>query len=127
MLCYQLKAVSVSSDNHTVPPGGLTLPGDGPDEVVGLVAGKFVAGDIHGIQHILQHGHLLSQFLRHPLALRLISLVLQMPESWLFPVEGHADGFRGLLVHQPLERCHKTINCVGIKSVLRCQGADAIK
>ena len=40
MLCYQLKAVSVSSDNHAVPSSGLTLPGDGPTV---LSIGHFMA------------------------------------------------------------------------------------
>ena len=124
---HQLQAVLVPGDGHAFPPCGLALPGDGADEVVGLVARKLVPGDVHGVQHLLEDGHLDGKLLGHPLALGLVAVVGKVAEGGLPPVEGDAQGVGRLLLRQAQQGGHKAVDRVGWRTVPGGQGAHAVK
>ena len=87
---------------------------DGTDEVVGLVAGEVVLGNVHGGEYLFQIRQLHGQLLRHPLALGLVAFIRLMAEGGLPAVEGDAQRLRLLLVQQPLEGGEKAIDGMGI-------------
>ena len=123
----ELEAVLVAGNGYALPACRLAFPGDGADEVICLVSRQLVAGDVHGVQHLLEDRHLLGQLLGHPFPLGLVALVFQMPEGGLPPVEGDAQGLRLFLLQQPLEGGDKAIYGVGIQAVPGRQGPDAVK
>ena len=122
----ELEAVLVAGDDDAVPAGCLAAAADGADEIVGLVAGEVVLGNVHGGEHLLQIRQLHGQLLRHPLALGLVAFIRLMAEGGLPAVEGDAQRLRLLLVQQPLEGGEKAIDRMGIQPVPCGQGADAI-
>ena len=123
----ELEAVLVPGDHHARPARGLALPGDGADEVVGLVPRQFVAGDVHGVQHLLEHRELLGQLLGHSLPLGLVALVGQVAEGGLPPVEGDAQGLGGLLVQQLLQGGDEAVDRVGVEPLPGGQGPHAVE
>ena len=123
----ELKAVLVPGDHHARPARRLALPGDGADEVVGLVPRQLVAGDVHGVQHLLEHRELLGQLLGHSLPLGLVALVGQVAEGGLPPVEGDAQGLGGLLVQQLLQGGDEAVDRVGVEPLPGGQGPHAVE
>ena len=110
----ELETVLIAGDDDAVPAGCLAAAADGADEIVGLVAGEIVLGNVHGGEHLLQIRQLHGQLLRHPLALGLVAFIRLMAEGRLPAVEGDAQRLRLLLVQQPLEGGEKAIDGVGI-------------
>ena len=109
----ELEGVPVPGDDDGLPPGGGVPHRDGAQKVVGLPAVQLVAGDVHGVQHVLQNGHLDGQLVRHPLALGLVALIGQMPEGGGLPVKADAQGVGGLLVQQLLQDGEEAVDGVG--------------
>ena len=85
---------------------------DGADEIVGLVAGEIVLGNVHGGEHLLQIRQPHGQLLRHPL--RWPCAFIRLMAEGSPAVEGDAQRLRLLLVQQPLEGGEKAIDGVGI-------------
>ena len=69
----------------------------------------------------------MRQLLRHPLALRLITCILFMPERRGAHVEGNRHRIRLRLMLQLFQHGHKAVNAVCIQPLLGAQQADAIK
>ena len=80
----ELEGVLVPGGDDALVPRFLAEAGDAAQQVVGLEALALHAEDAHGVQHILEDGHLHCQLLRHALALGLVALVLLMPEGRCF-------------------------------------------
>ena len=110
----ELETVLVSRHDDAVPARRLAAAADGADEIVGLVAGEVVLGNVHGGEHLLQIRQLHGQ-------LRLVA------ERRLAPIERHAQPLGLLLVEQTLQRREKAVYRVGIEPVARRERADAVK
>ena len=128
LICDQLQGILVSGDHHRFPPLLAVHAGDGSQQVVRLPAIQLVHGDVHGRQHFLQNGHLAGQFLGHPLAGGLISLVSQVAEGRRLSVKGDTQRVRLHLIQQFVENIQKSKNGVGGLTVPGSQIlADTIK
>ena len=122
----ELEGVLVPGHQHAVPPGRLALPGESAQQVVRLPSGQLVAGDVHGVQHLFEHRHLLGQLLRHGVAGGLVGLVGLVAEGGSVDVEGHAQRLRLLLLRQPQQRREKAVHRMGIEPVPCGQGTNAV-
>ena len=122
----ELQGVLVSRHHHALPAGGFALAGDGSDEIVRLPALQLVAGDIQGIQHLLEHRHLHSQFLRHGLAGGFVGLICRVAEGGGMNVKGDAQRVRSLLPHQTQQSGQKAEDRMGIEPFPVGQRADAV-
>ena len=123
----ELEAVLVTGDRHAVPSRRLTLAGDGADEIVGLVARQLVSGDAHGVQQLLEKGHLLRQLLRHSLALGLVALVGEVAEGGFPAVKGDAQGLGLLLLQKAQQGGDKAVYRVGGQALPGGKGPHAVK
>ena len=124
----KLEGVLVSGDDDCVATLILVDPGHGAQQVVCLPALQFVAADVHGVQHFLQHRHLGGQLLGHALALGLIALVGQVAEGGGLQIKGHRQAIRLLFVQQLEQDVEESENGVGGQPVPGGQVlADAIK
>ena len=123
----ELQGVLVPGDDHRVPPRRGVPHRDGADQIVGLPPLQLVAWDVHGVQDLLQDGHLGGQLIGHPLALGLIALIGQMPEGGAPPIEGDAQGVGPLLIHQLLQDGEKAVDGVGGCAVPGGEHPNAVK
>ena len=125
MLVDELQAVPVAGGDDAVPAGGCAFLPHRADDVVRLPALAGEDGDIHGPQHILHHGHLLGQLVRHAVAGGLVLVVLLVAEGGAVEIEGHAQGVRRVLVLQPLHDIQKSVDGMGIEPLPGGQGPHA--
>ena len=117
VLVDELQAVAVAGDDDAVPARLAGFFGDGADDVVGLPALAGVDGDIHGRKHLLHHGHLLGQLLRHAVAGGLVAVVAQVAEGGAVQIEGHTQAVGLLLGQHPVEDVQKAEDGVGVLPV----------
>ena len=126
-LAHQLQAVAVSGGKETVIfPGGagssqcaqniVRFPALGGNGAVAKVC-----------QQLLEHRHLLCQFLGHGVAGGLVAIVHFMPEGGSFQVKSHGHLVRLALLEQGEQNVQKAIDGVGVTSVLGGQQLDAVK
>ena len=127
VLVHQLEGVLVAGDDDGLPALPLVDGGNGADEVVGLPAGKLIAGNVHGVQHLPDNGKLGGQVLGHGLALRLILSIGQVAEGRRLQVKGTAQGVGVFLLHQLEQNIEKTEDGVGGSPIPGGQGANAVK
>ena len=123
----ELEGVLVPGDEAAVIPRLLADAGHGAQKVVRLPARQLVPADAHGVEDLLQNGHLDLQLLGHALAGGLIGGAQLVAEGWGVDVEGHADAVGLLLVHEPLQDREKTVHAVRRRAVRRVQHPDAEK
>ena len=123
----ELEGVLVPGDEAAVIPRLLADAGHGAQKVVRLPARQLVPADAHGVEDLLQNGHLDLQLLGHALAGGLIGGAQLVAEGWGVDVEGHADAVGLLLVHEPLQDREKAIDAVRGRTVRRVQHTDAVK
>ena len=128
VLVDELERVLVPGDDDGLAPLGGIDPGHGAQEIVRLPALQLTAADVHGVQHLLQHRHLDSQLLRHPLALGLVVRERLVPEGGRAHVKGHRQTLGLFLVQQLEQDVQKTENGVGGQTLPGGQVlADAVK
>ena len=125
--CNELERILVPGGDDAGVPRFFARSRHAAQQVVGLKALLLHAEDPHGVQNVLEDGHLHGQLLRHALALGLVALVLQMPEGGGFQVEGHGDPVGLFNVQQPLQDGQKAVDRVGGGAVRGVQHADAEK
>mgnify|MGYP006874288986 CR=1 FL=1 len=122
----ELQGVLVPRHHHALPVRCLTLAGNGAQQVVRLPSLQLVAGDVQGIQNLLEHRHLHAQLLRHGLAGGLVRLVRRVAEGGGVDIKGDAHRVGLLLLPQPQQRGEKAEHGVGIEPVPGGKGADAV-
>ena len=127
VLIHQLQAVAVAGEDDALPALPAADVRHSADDVVGLPALTFVDGDIHGGKDLLHHGHLHGKLLGHPVAGRLVALVLQMAEGGAVEVKGNAQGV-GLFLHRDLlQNIQEAEDGVGIQALPGGQRPHAVK
>ena len=122
----KLKGILVASHHHAVPARRLAPSGNGADEVIGLPALHFVARNVQGVQHLLEHRHLHPKLLRHGLAGGLVVLVRLVAERGSVDVKRDAQRVRLLLVPQTQQRGKKAEDCVGEQPLPVGKRANAV-
>ena len=78
-------------------------------------------------QQLLEHRHLLGQFLRHAVAGGLVAVVHFVPEGGSLQVKGHGHLVGLALLEQGEQDIQKAVNRIGIAAVLGGQQLDAKK
>ena len=124
---HQLETVAVTGGDHTLRA---LLPADTGKGAENIVRFKAVALDkpvAEKLQKLFEIWELLGQFLRHPLALRLIARVGLMAECRGFPVKRDGHGVRLRLRHQPLQHGQESIDPICIQALLGGKDADPVK
>ena len=126
-LAHQLQAVAVSGGKEAV-----VLPGGAGSSQCAQNIVRFPALGGNGAvakvcQQLLEHRHLLCQFLGHGVAGGLVAIVHFMPEGGGFQVKSHGHLVRLALLEQGEQNVQKAIDGVGVTSVLGGQQLDAVK
>ena len=88
---HELQRILVSRGDDTVPACAFALARDRADQIVGFKARELVAGDVHRVEHVLEHRHLHGELFGHGVARGLVALVLEVAERRLAAVEGDAQ------------------------------------
>ncbi len=101
-LIDQLEQVHVAGDDERIDVLVLGLPGEGPEEVVGLVPFLLEDGDVQGLHDRPDAVHLRAELVRHLGAVGLVLGVDLVAEGAPL-VEGHGD-VGGLLVAQDVQQ-----------------------
>ena len=126
-LAHQLQAVPVSGGKEAV----VLADGAGSSQrAQNIVRFPSLGGNgavAKVCQQLLEHRHLLCQFLGHGVAGGLVAIVHFMPEGGGFQVKGHGYLVRLALLEQREQNVQKAIDGVGITSVLGGQQLDAVK
>ena len=91
VLGHELQRILVSRGDDTVPACAFALARDRADQIVGFKARELVAGDVHRVEHVLEHRHLHGKLFGHGVARGLVALVLEVAERRLAAVEGDAQ------------------------------------
>ena len=126
-LAHQLQAVAVSGGKKAVVLPGVTGRGQRAQDVVGLPAlgGDLAIAEVG--QKLLQHRHLLGQFLGHPVAGGLVAVVHLVAEGRGAQVERDGDLVRFALLEKGKQNIQKAVNGIGIAAVFGGQQLDAEK
>ena len=126
-VAHQLQAVAVSGGQKAVILPGGAGSGQRAQDVVGFPA---LGGDgavAQVCQQLLEHRHLLGQFLRHAVAGGLVAVVHFVPEGGSLQVKGHGHLVGLALLEQGEQDIQKAVNRIGIAAVLGGQQLDAKK
>ena len=99
----------------------------GSQDIIRLKPRLLHGADPHGGEHLLHHGHLLSQLLRHGLSRPLIFRVQLMPEGGRVHVKGHGKIARSLLLQDLEQDVQKAVNRVGMKPLGIAQVRHAVE
>ena len=124
---HELQRILVSRGDDTVPACAFALARDRAEQIIGFKARELVAGDVHRVEHVLEHRHLHGELFGHGVARGLVVGVRFVAERRLAPIERHAQPLGLLLVEQTLQRREKAVYRVGIEPVARRERADAVK
>ena len=123
----ELQAVPVAGNHHTLPAIVAANAAHGADHIIGLPALAGINGNIHGLQHLHHHRHLLCQFFRHSVACCFVTIVLQVTECGAVDVKGNTHRFWLLLLLHPLQNVQKSENGIGVKPLPGGKGLDSKK
>ena len=123
----QLQAVPVTGYDHAGVAVLVRAAADGAEQVVGLVARLFAAGNAQGIEHLLCQRQLCGQLIRHALAGCLVGGEFKVTEGFLLHVKADDGAVGLLLVLQFEQRSQKAVNRVGGQSLVVGQLPDAVE
>ena len=126
VLGHKLERVLVPCGDDAVPALLFAFARDRADQIVRFEARELVAGNVHRVEHILEHRHLHGELLGHGVARGLIALVFQVAERRLAAVEGDAQRLGLFLVEQAPEHREKAEDRMGEEAVARGERTDAV-
>ena len=126
VLGHELQRILVSRGDDTVPACAFALARDRADQIVGFKARELVAGDVHRVEHVLEHRHLHGELFGHGVARGLVALVLEVAKRRLAAVEGDAQRLGLFLVEQAPEHREKAEDRMGEEAVARGERTDAV-
>ena len=98
MLSGKLQKIPITGQHRHLQPSGLAALRHGTQQIVRLQSRLFHGLDAHGMEHVLQHRHLLMELRRHGLSGPLVSLVHFMPKSRCLHIKSHRQIVRLFLV-----------------------------
>ena len=98
----QLQKVSVPRNHNRHNAVFLRQSGKRPQNIVRLKALLLKNRDVHGLQYLLQKGHLFAQFLRHTLSGSLVAVKGSVAEGGRMQIKRHRQ-IIGLLLIQKLK------------------------
>ena len=111
----QLQKIPVSRDDGNLHPLGFPALRDGAEDIIRLQTFLLHDGHTHGCQHLLHHGNLLPQLLRHRLPRTLVRCVHLVPESRRVHVKGHDQRVRLLRIQKFEQNIQKSVHSVGVQ------------
>ena len=127
LLVHQLEGVPVPGEKEGFPVLFLGGPGEGSQDVVGLVPGAFHHRPPQGGQQFLDHRQLLGQLRGHPLPLGLVAVVQLVAEGGGGQVKGKDRHVRLQLLQQLEDNVEEAVDGVGVLPVFGGEKFDAVK
>ena len=125
-IAHQLQAVPVSGGDDALIARILTQPGQGAQNIVGLIAFAGHHRIAQLLQQILEIGQLHCQFVGHAMASGLVFGVELVPEGGRLEVEGKGNRIRGSFLTDLQKDGEKAIDAVGIDAILGGERAHAV-
>ena len=124
---HQLEAVAVARGDDALVAARAARGGQRAQDVVGFV--PLARDDLvaQRRQHLLEHGHLGGQLVRHALALGFVARVHLVAEGRGFQIEGHGHLVGRLRAGEFCEDIEKTDEGVGVAPVAGGQQLDAVE
>ena len=123
----QLQAVAVAGGNEALVALLLASCRQGAQNVVGLIPLQRDNAVAQILQQLLDDRQLLGQLLGHPLALCLVAVIHFVAEGRRFQVKSTGYRVGPDVAQQLVQNVHKSVDCIGIGSVLGGQQLDPVK
>ncbi len=108
-----LHQVLVAGDHYHATAGGAVAGGQGPDDVVGLVAGQFQGRDVEGPHHVADRPHLGPQVVGHGGPVGLVVGIEAGSEGDPAHVENHRHVLRVMVLEQLEQHLDKAVDGIG--------------